>query len=67
MHDKMGLLVPPDDPAALAEAVNLLLTDQKKANRLAVAAYSYALDEMTTDSIMLRYIAFYNRLFKSAQ
>ena len=37
-HDRTGLLVPPRDPAALAEAISALLTDPERARRLAAAA-----------------------------
>ena len=37
-HDETGLLVPPDDPAALAAAIALLLRSPPEAARLATAA-----------------------------
>ena len=38
-HDENAWLVPPGDPSALAEGINTLLTDQKRAQRLAQKAY----------------------------
>jgi len=37
-HDRTGLLVPPRDPAALADAISALLADPERARRLAAAA-----------------------------
>lgn len=46
-----GLRVPPEDPAALAEAVSRLLTDQVLARRLARAARSRVLREHGWDAV----------------
>ena len=37
-HDRTGLLVPPDDPAALAGAIDALVSDPARAARLGAAA-----------------------------
>lgn len=41
-HDRTGMLVPPDDPAALAGAIRSLLTDPVRARRIADAARMHA-------------------------
>ena len=37
-HDRTGLLVPPRDPAALADAISALLADPERGRRLAATA-----------------------------
>lgn len=48
-HEQTGLLVPPDDPAALADAIVRLLTDRRLARQLAANGRRYALERFTLD------------------
>lgn len=47
LHDLTGLLVPPDDPAATAEAIIRLLRDEELRSRLARAARERAVNEFS--------------------
>jgi len=49
-HGVNGLLVPPGDPRALAEAVTSLLEDEVRARTLAAAARDRALSEFSIDA-----------------
>jgi glycosyltransferase involved in cell wall biosynthesis len=57
-----GLLVPPGDPAALAEAVGRLLADRELAGRLAGAARRRAEERYARAAMVRRFEAFYTRL-----
>jgi glycosyltransferase involved in cell wall biosynthesis len=61
-HERTGLLVPPTDPPALAEALRRLLTDQGLADRLANAARERALSEHGLALMRHRYEVLFARL-----
>ncbi len=46
-HERTGLLVPPDDPDALASAIARLLMDKPLARRLAETGREFALERLT--------------------
>ena len=52
-----GLLVPPDDPQALAAAIERILSDRELAERLGAGAYSSAERWRTTPEEWARRIA----------
>lgn len=54
-----GLLVPPGDPAALADALDILLTQPQRRQQLAQAAGERAEKEFTVDVMADRYEALY--------
>jgi alpha-maltose-1-phosphate synthase len=55
-----GLLVPPDDPAALAAALNELLRDVEKAKRMGVAGRERVLAEFSMEEMASRYERLYD-------
>jgi glycosyltransferase involved in cell wall biosynthesis len=57
-----GLLVPPDNPQKLAEAINYLLENKEYAKNLAENAYDFIIKNMTWDVVLPKYIEFYNGL-----
>jgi glycosyltransferase involved in cell wall biosynthesis len=57
-----GLLVPPGDPVALADALALLLTDPANAERLARAARQWCAIHLTVDSMVDSHLAIYAAL-----
>jgi len=61
-HDREGVLVPPGDPAALAEAVTSLLADEPRRERQGDAARKLALERYAWDDIARRLAATYERL-----
>jgi glycosyltransferase involved in cell wall biosynthesis len=62
MTDETGLLVPPDDPSALADAVTRLLADEPRRQRLGAAARRLAQERYSWDDIARRLSAIYERL-----
>jgi starch synthase len=56
-----GLLVPPDDPAALAEAVTALLADPDRRARMGCAARAQALARFESATIALQTLALYQQ------
>ena len=62
MTDETGLLVPPGDPGALAEAVSALLADEPRRQRLGEAARRLAVERYSWDDIARRLVAIYEGL-----
>jgi glycosyltransferase involved in cell wall biosynthesis len=59
---QQGLLVPPGDAVALADAIGRLLADRALASRLAVAARQRAAQHYSRAAMVRRFEAFYTRL-----
>jgi glycosyltransferase involved in cell wall biosynthesis len=66
IHERTGLLVPPDDAPALAKAIVRLLRDRPLAQRLGAQGREYALEMFTLDKAMDQLDALYRRELKSA-
>lgn len=60
-HEKNGLLVPPGDAAALADALKRLIVDESLRQRLAAAALETARRELSIDRVMEATIQVYRR------
>ncbi|MDW8322186.1 MAG: glycosyltransferase, partial [Armatimonadota bacterium] len=58
---RCGILVPPRDPHALAEAILDLLTNREKAQELARNARQRFLEHFTIDAMGRRYLQVYER------
>ena len=63
-HNKTGLLVPPENPDKLADAVNQLLSNTEKAKKLADNGYDFVNRNMTWNIILPKYIQFYEELLR---
>ena len=63
-NDETGILVPPENPSKLAQAVNELLSDREKAEKLATNGNTFVKNNMTWDVILPKYIQFYENLLK---
>ena len=50
-----GLVVPPEDPAALAQAVRTLAADPALRERLGAAGYAYAQANLDREAVLLRF------------
>ena len=64
-HNENGLLVPPDQPKKLADAINLLLSDKELGKKFANNGYNYVIKNFTWDSLLPKYIKFYRDLLDS--
>lgn len=63
-HEHTGLLVPPNDAAALAAALTLLATDAPLAERLARAGRTYALERFGWAGVLAKWRAMYARVMR---
>ena len=63
-NNETGILVPPENPSKLAQAVNELLSDKEKAEKLAANGNTFVKNNMTWDVILPKYIQFYEDLLK---
>lgn len=63
-HEKTGLLVPPNDPQSLADAINRLLENSEYAKKLVEDAYEFVINNLTWDILLPKYIKFYEDLLK---
>ena len=61
-HNVNGLLVPPNDPKKLVEAINLLLENKQYAKKLADVGYEFVMKNMTWEVLLPKYIEFYKNL-----
>jgi glycosyltransferase involved in cell wall biosynthesis len=62
MTDETGLLVPPGDPGALADAVAGLLADEPRRQRFGAASRRLAQERYSWDDIARRLAAIYEGL-----
>lgn len=53
-HEQTGLVVPPNDPAAMASAINTLLADETLRRRMSEAALARAQNEFNVDKMAAR-------------
>jgi glycosyltransferase involved in cell wall biosynthesis len=61
-HGESGLLVPPSDPAALAEALSLLLQDRRLAERMGRTGREVALTQFSLAGSADRFVQLYRTL-----
>ncbi|MER5422728.1 glycosyltransferase [Streptosporangium roseum] len=64
LGENRGLLVPPADATALADAIQRLLTDHALAKRLGASAQEWAVNHFTSDMLVNRYLSTYARLIR---
>ena len=62
INNETGILIPSEDPRKLSQAVNELLSDKEKAERLATNGHVFVKNNMTWDVILPKYIQFYENL-----
>ena len=63
-NNETGILVPPENPSKLAHAVNELLFNKEKADRLAMNGNTFLKNNMTWNVVLPKYIEFYEDLLK---
>ncbi|NES71335.1 MAG: glycosyltransferase family 4 protein, partial [Okeania sp. SIO2D1] len=59
-----GIVVPPEDPKALAQAIKDLYTEPERRATLGAQSRQYALDNYSLESSLDRYEALFNSLVK---
>ena len=64
INDETGILIPPENPGKLVDAVNELLSDKVKAEKLATNGNTFVKNNMTWDVVLPKYIQFYEDLLK---
>jgi len=64
-NNETGILVPPENPSKLAQAINELLSDKEKLEKLAANGNTFVKNHMTWDVILPKYIQFYEDLLKN--
>lgn len=65
-HGETGLVVPPRDPAALAQAIAELLANDERRTRLGRAAQGRALGEFDKEVMIARLLALYDCVMRDA-
>ena len=63
-NNETGIIVPPENPSKLAQAINELLSDREKSAKLATNGNTFVKNNMTWDVILPKYIQFYEDLLK---
>jgi len=61
-NNENGILIPPDDPKKLAEAVNTILENEELAQRLAQRGYEFVINNMIWEVVFPQYLKFYENL-----
>jgi len=61
-NNETGIIVPPENPSKLAQAINELLSDREKSAKLATNGNTFVKNNMTWDVILPKYIQFYENL-----
>ena len=61
-NDETGILIPPENSDELAQAVNELLSNKEKAEKIAANGNIFVKNNMTWDIIFPKYIQFYENL-----
>jgi glycosyltransferase involved in cell wall biosynthesis len=65
-HEQTGLLIPPNDPPALAAAISRLAQDQALAQRLAQAGRHFYDEHLRADTMVTQTLATYERCLPKA-
>ena len=60
-----GILVPPNNPKLLQDAINKLLTDSETAKKLSDAGYEFVINNLTWEVLLPEYVKFYKNLANS--
>jgi L-malate glycosyltransferase len=60
-----GILVPPNSPELLQNAINKLLSDNETTKRLSDAGYEFVMNNLTWEILLPKYVKFYENLVNS--
>jgi rhamnosyl/mannosyltransferase len=61
-HEQTGLVVPPNDPAAMATAINRLLADEALRRHMGATALARAQSEFNVETMASRMLALYQKI-----
>jgi glycosyltransferase involved in cell wall biosynthesis len=61
-HEKDGILIPPEDPEALANAMEFIIKNPEKSYQLGKSARRKVVEEFSLDEIANRYSELYHKL-----
>ena len=61
-NNETGILVPPNDPQSLLDAINSLLEDKDKASKMAQHAFDFLIENFTWEKLISKYTDFYKNL-----
>ncbi|EGP92845.1 glycosyltransferase family 4 protein [Nitrosarchaeum koreense] len=61
-NNETGIIVPPNDPQLLLDAINSLLEDKDKASTMAEHAYDFIMENFTWEKLISKYTDFYKNL-----
>lgn len=61
-NNETGIIVPPNDPQLLLNAINSLLEDKDKASKMAEHAYDFLIENFTWEKLISKYVDFYKNL-----
>ncbi|WKT58344.1 glycosyltransferase family 4 protein [Candidatus Nitrosotenuis chungbukensis] len=61
-NDETGILIPPNDQDKLLDAINNLLVNQEKIEKLTNSAYDFVIKNLTWDVLLPKYVEFYEKL-----
>lgn len=61
-NDVTGILVPPNNPDLLADAINSLLAQKEKASTMVTSAHDFIIKNFTWEVLLPQYIRFYEKL-----
>jgi glycosyltransferase involved in cell wall biosynthesis len=64
-HNKTGILVSPENPKEIANAVNELLSNPEKVNKLTTNGYNFVKNNLTWDVMLPKFIQFYENLLNN--
>jgi L-malate glycosyltransferase len=64
-HNKTGILIPPENPNVLSDAINNLLENSELTKKITSEAYEFVINEMSWKQILPKYIQFYENLLNS--
>ena len=60
-NNETGILVPPNDPQSLLDAVNSLLEDREKTSKMVEHAYDFIIENFTWEVLLPKYIEIYEK------
>ncbi len=63
-HNENGILVPVEDKNQFVLAINNLLKDEKMIEKISNSAYDYLMKNFTWDTLLPKYLKFYEDLMK---